>query len=134
MMRAAPLVEVAAALVRDPTGRYLLTQRLPDTHLAGRWEFPGGKREAGETLEECLARELREELNVDIAVGDKAEVVRWEYPDKTVVLHFYHCRITGGRLEPRECAALEWVEPARLAQYDFPPADRQLVERLRAAG
>jgi mutator protein MutT len=129
-----PVVEVAAALVRDAGGRYLITQRLANTHLAGQWEFPGGKREPGETLEECLARELREELAIEVAVGEKVETVRWEYGEKTVVLHFYRCRITGGTLEPLECAALDWVEPARLTDYDFPPADQRLIDRLRAAG
>jgi mutator protein MutT len=127
-------VDVAAALIRDAEGRYLITQRLADAHLAGRWEFPGGKREVGETLEECLARELREELGIEVVVDDKVDTVRWEYPAKTVVLHFYRCRITGGVPQLLECAALDWVEPARLGDYDFPPADQRLIERLRAAG
>ncbi len=134
MTQPAQVVEVAAALVRDAGGRYLITQRLADTHLAGRWEFPGGKRESGETLQGCLARELREELGIDVEVGEKVDTVRWEYGEKTVVLHFYRCRITGGTLQLLECAALDWVEPARLADYDFPPADQHLIDRLRAAG
>jgi 8-oxo-dGTP diphosphatase len=134
MTRISLSVDVAAALIRDADGRYLITQRLADAHLAGQWEFPGGKQEAGETLEECLARELREELAIEVRVGDKVDTVRWEYPEKTVVLHFYRCWITGGSLQLLECAALDWVEPARLADYDFPPADQHLIERLRAAG
>jgi mutator protein MutT len=127
-------VEVAAALIRNEAGRYLITRRRADTHLAGRWEFPGGKREPGETLEACLARELREELGAEVTVGERVETVRWAYPEKTVILHFFRCRLTGGVLEPLQCAALDWVEPARLADYDFPPADRALLDRLRADG
>jgi mutator protein MutT len=126
------IVEVAAALIRDETGRYLITRRVAGSHLAGLWEFPGGKREPGETLEACLRRELVEELGADFTVGEKVETVRWRYPDKTVVLHFYRCRLCGGQIEPREQQVCAWVEPAHLAEYDFPPADRALIERLRA--
>src|SRR5262249_61904312 len=89
---AVPLViEVAAALIRDSAGRYLITQRRRGSHLAGLWEFPGGKRDAGEALESCLARELTEELGARFTVGERVDTVRWEYPDRTVVIHFYRC-------------------------------------------
>lgn len=123
------VVEVAAGLIQDAEGRYLITQRRPDAHLAGFWEFPGGKREPGETLEECLRRELREELGVECAVGELVETVRWVYPDRTVVVHFYRCRFAGP-VEPRERQGWAWVEPSRLPDYLFPPADRVLVARL----
>jgi len=126
-------VEVAAALIQDTRGRYLIARRREGTHLAGLWEFPGGKREPGETLEECLRRELAEELSAEFAVGDKVETVRWEYPEKTVLLHFYRCRVEGGTVAPLEGQALEWVSPDRLADYDFPPADLALISRLRRA-
>lgn len=126
------VVEVAAALVQDATGRYLITRRRRGTHLEGLWEFPGGKREPGETLQACLRRELAEELGADFAVGEKADTVTWRYPDRTVVLHFFHCRLAGGTVAPREDQAMAWVEPARLADYEFPPADAELITRLRA--
>jgi len=124
------LVEVAAALVRDEAGRYLITRRRAGTHLEGYWEFPGGKREPDESVEECLRRELSEELGADFAVGERVETVTWQYPEKTVVLHFYRCRVAGGVVEPREAQAIRWVEPARLRDYEFPPADRVLLDRL----
>lgn len=124
------LVEVAAALVRDEAGRYLITRRRAGTHLEGYWEFPGGKREPDESIEECLRRELSEELGADFAVGERVETVTWQYPEKTVVLHFYRCRVAGGAVEPREAQAIRWVEPARLRDYEFPPADRVLLDRL----
>ena len=124
-------IEVVAALVQDEEGRYLIARRRPGSHLAGLWEFPGGKREPGETLEACLQRELREELAADFVVGEKVETIRWPYPDKTIVLHFYRCRLARGPIEPQEGQALAWVAPASLEQYEFPPADRTLVARLR---
>jgi 8-oxo-dGTP diphosphatase len=125
------LVEVVAALVRDDAGRYLITQRRSGSHLAGLWEFPGGKREPGESLETALRRELTEELSARFAVGDRVETVRWEYPERTVVIHFYRCRLESGTIEPRESQTMAWVAPERLAELDFPPADRELITRLR---
>ncbi|MGH7277542.1 MAG: (deoxy)nucleoside triphosphate pyrophosphohydrolase, partial [Candidatus Rokuibacteriota bacterium] len=92
------VVDVAAALVQDQDGRYLITQRRQGSHLEGLWEFPGGKRDAGESLESCLRRELREELGAAFAVGEKADTIRWEYPERTVVLHFFHCRLETGTI------------------------------------
>ena len=127
----ADLVEVVAALVQDEKGRYLITQRRKGSHLAGLWEFPGGKREADESLEEALRRELAEELSARFAVGQRVETVRWEYPERTIVIHFYRCRLESGTIEPREDQAMAWVAPDRLSAFDFPPADRDLIARLR---
>jgi mutator protein MutT len=131
-MAGGDVIEVAAALIQDDHGRYLLTRRRKGTHLEDLWEFPGGKREPGETLESCLVRELREELGADFEVDQEVETVRWAYPEKTVVLHFYRCRVTGGAIEPREQQAMAWVEPARLGDYEVPPADLPLIRRLAA--
>ena len=128
----ADLVEVVAALVQDEKGRYLITQRRKGSHLAGLWEFPGGKREADESLEEALRRELAEELSARFAVGQRVETVRWEYPERTIVIHFYRCRLESGTIEPRENQAMAWVAPDRLSDFDFPPADRDVIARLRA--
>ena len=127
----ADLVEVVAALVQDEKGHYLITQRRKGSHLAGLWEFPGGKREADESLEEALRRELAEELSARFAVGQRVETVRWEYPERTIVIHFYRCRLESGTIEPREDQAMAWVAPDRLSDFDFPPADRDLIARLR---
>jgi mutator protein MutT len=126
------VIEVVAGLIRDDAGRYLITQRRRGSHLEGLWEFPGGKMEAGETATVGLRRELTEELTATFAVGNHVETVRWEYPDRTVVLHFYECRVESGSIAPREEQAMAWVDPARLADYDFPPADRELINRLSA--
>jgi len=125
------VVEVVAALIQDDQGRYLITRRRSGSHLAGMWEFPGGKREPGESLEDAMRRELTEELSGSFEVGPRVETVRWEYPERTVVIHFYRCRLESGTIEPRESQAMEWVAPARLKELEFPPADRELISRLR---
>ena len=127
------VIDVAAALIQDDEGRYLITQRRRGSHLEGLWEFPGGKRDAGEDLPACLARELTEELGARFVVGEKVDTIRWEYPDRTVVLHFYRCRLASGTIEPRESQAMAWVAPQDLPRHDFPPADRELIVRLGAA-
>lgn len=126
------VIEVTAALIQDAAGRYLITERRRGSHLEGLWEFPGGKRDAGEALEACLARELREELGACFAIDDKVDTIRWEYPDRTVVLHFYRCRLQSGTIEPQESQAMLWVAPEELMRYDFPPADRALIAQLAA--
>lgn len=124
------VVEVAAGLVyRD--GRYLIARRKADVHLAGFWEFPGGKREPGETLEECLQRELFEELNIRIDWPMPFHVVRHQYPEKTVELHFFRCGIETGQASAIDCAEIRWVWPHELADFEFPPADRPVIEILR---
>lgn len=124
------VIEVAAALIQDEAGRYLITQRRRGSHLEGLWEFPGGKREAGETPQDALRRELGEELSALFTVGEKFDTIRWEYPDRTVVLHFYRCTLESGTIEPRESQAMAWVAPERLGEFSFPPADQELIRRI----
>jgi 8-oxo-dGTP diphosphatase len=130
----APVVDVVAGIIRDERGRYLITQRRKGTHLAGLWEFPGGKREADETLEASLRRELHEELGGRFYIGALIETVRWTYPEKIVVLSFFQCRLEEGSIEPREGQLMRWVPPLDLRRYDFPPADAALLTRLAAGG
>ena len=126
------VVEVSAGLIFR-SGRLLITQRLAGAHLGGLWEFPGGKREPGETLVQCLARELREELGVEVNVGELFERVTHAYDDKTVCLQFFLCELSSPREpQPLECAAVKWVSREELAAHFFPAADAQLVGRLVA--
>jgi mutator protein MutT len=123
-------IEVSAALIFHH-GKLLITQRRRQDHLGGLWEFPGGKREAGETFEQCLIREIREELGVEISVGDLFAEVSHAYPEKSVHLKFFRCCLLAGDPRPIECAAVCWVVPAELSQFEFPAADAQLLEQLR---
>jgi mutator protein MutT len=127
-----PLIEVSAGLVFR-AGRLLITQRPPGTHLAGLWEFPGGKREAGESWEACLERELAEELGVGVAVGRVFDEIVHDYPGKRVQLRFFVSRLTKGEPAPLGCAAVAWVTAEELAHYEFPAADAHLLAALPAA-
>lgn len=126
-------IQVAAALIAR-NGRYLICRRKPDAHLAGLWEFPGGKREQGESLEDCLIREILEELGVGVSEVVPYAVLSHEYPGRAVQLHFFRCTITRGEPQALGCAELRWVAPQDLDKHDFPPADRSLIRRLRDEG
>jgi mutator protein MutT len=125
-----PVIDVAAALVFHE-GKLLITQRHADAHLGGLWEFPGGKREANESFEACLTRELREELGIEVAVGELVESLTHAYPEKTVHLKFYRCRWTQHEPQPQGCAAFKWVRLDQLKEHSFPAADARLLEKLR---
>ena len=132
-MPAHRVIVVLAAIVEGDDGRLLVTRRLDGTHLAGLWEFPGGKCEAGETHEACLARELREELDVASEIGAEMLVTEHAYADRTVRLHFRRCRIHGTP-KPVLGQQIRWVERRELATLEFPPADRELIELLSEPG
>jgi 8-oxo-dGTP diphosphatase len=127
-----PVVDVSAALIQDEAGRYLVTKRRRGAHLEGLWEFPGGKREAGESPEAALRRELTEELSATFEVGVLVDTVRWEYPERVVVIAFYRCQLESGTILPRESQTMAWVAPERLDEFEFPPADLALIKRLQA--
>src|SRR6266567_7704889 len=122
--------EVAAALIFH-TGKLLITRRHPTAHLGGLWEFPGGKREPDETFEQCLARELREELGIEVAVGELVESLTHQYADRAVHLKFFRCQWRENEPRPLGCAAFKWITPADLSAHAFPDADARLLETLR---
>jgi 8-oxo-dGTP diphosphatase len=125
------ITEVSAALIFRG-GKILITQRHTNAHLGGLWEFPGGKREADETFEQCLIREIREELGGHISVGELFEDITHAYPEKTVRLKFFLCGLVSGEPQPLGCAAVRWIGKPELADYTFPAADARLLEKLRA--
>jgi mutator protein MutT len=122
-------IDVAAALIFRQ-GKLLITQRPEGGHLAGMWEFPGGKREADETFEQCLRRELREELGIEVEVRELVEAITHAYPERTVHLRFFRC--TWLEHEPRAlgCSDFRWVSLDELGRYEFPAADARLLEKL----
>jgi len=129
---ASQAIEVAAGLVFHE-GRLLITQRPPTGHLANLWEFPGGKRELGESFEDCLRRELKEELAIDVASESLLAEVTHAYPEKVVRLRFFKCRWTGGEPVAIGCQAFNWATVQELSAYRFPDADQQLLERLASS-
>lgn len=127
------LLLVAACALIDVDGRVLICRRPQGKSLAGLWEFPGGKVEPGETPEECLIRELQEELGIKVAQACLAPFVfaSHAYADFNLLMPLYLCRRWEGQVQALEHDALAWVEPVRLGDYEMPPADAPLVAWLR---
>ena len=125
-------VTVVAAVIRDGAGRVLLARRPAGSHMAGLWEFPGGKLDHGEAPAQALVRELDEELGVRAAVGRPITFAVHEEPGLRILLLFYEARIVAGRPHPREGQELGWYEIRRLRELAMPPADLDLLERLGA--
>jgi mutator protein MutT len=125
------IVVTAAVIERD--GSFLVTRRQKGVHLEGYWEFPGGKCDAGESLAACLARELREELDVAAQIREEIFTTTHEYADRRVELHFLRCDLTTTP-RPQLGQAMRWVVREELAGLEFPPADAELIELLRRSG
>lgn len=125
------MIAVAAGIIVQD-GRILITRRVPTAHLGGLWEFPGGKQLVGEKPEDCVAREVAEELGVTVRVGRKVFERVHAYPDRTVRLRFFLCEIRSGRPQARGCAAFAWAAPETLNAYPFPEANAELVAELAA--
>lgn len=125
-----PLVIVTAAVI-ERDGMFLITRRPEGAHLAGYWEFPGGKCDPGESLVSCLTREIREELDATLEAGGEIFSISHTYPGRVVELHFFHGTLTE---EPRPTLGQEmrWVRRDDLQSLDFPPADAELIARLRS--
>lgn len=124
------MVEVVAALVRDGE-KYLICRRPEGKMCAGRWEFAGGKVEPGETGPEALAREWREELGVELAVGAVLAEVEHAYPELTVHLTLYAATLASGAPQRLEHSAMKWISRTEFGDYDFCPADARLLRQLR---
>ena len=130
--RPLPHYDVAAGVVWNGGGRFLVAQRLPRGLLGGLWEFPGGKQELGESLEECLRRELAEELGIKVAVGASLIVVRHAYTHFRITLHAFHCRLLGGQPRALDCADWDWITLADADRFAFSSADQKILAALRS--
>ncbi len=111
--------------------RILIAKRFANDRLGGLWEFPGGKRERGESLKQCVKREVREELGVAVAVGEEFAVVPHGYSHFRITLHVFHCRYLRGVPRAIGCADWRWVAPRALSRYAFPAANRRVIEILQ---
>jgi A/G-specific adenine glycosylase len=126
-----PHYDVAAGIIRDTdTGKLLIAQRPPEGLLGGLWEFPGGKQEAGETLPECLKRELREELEIEVEVGGLFVVVKHAFTHFKITLHAFECVHIGGEPQKTGVHDFAWVSEDELSRYAFGKADRQIIKAL----
>jgi 8-oxo-dGTP diphosphatase len=122
-------IRVTAAVV-EKEGKFLLAQRGPGDRLTGKWEFPGGKIEPGETPESCLAREIREELGIEVRVEDFLCSSRFDYDHASVEILSFRCRWISGELQHNAHQALQWVAPEALTELDLAEADRPIARCL----
>jgi len=127
-------IHVAAAVIRGADGRILIARRGETQHQGGLWEFPGGKVEDGEAVEIALARELREELGIDVTAARPLIKIKHDYPDKQILLDVWDVSAFTGEPHGAEGQPLAWVSPRELAQYDFPEANRPIVAAARLPG
>ncbi len=125
-----PHHDIVVALIRDAEGRYFVQRRPEDAMLGGLWEFPGGKRKPGEDLEDALRREVREELDTDIEVGQPEPPIQHAYSHFRITLHAWHCRLTDASRPPRTDLPFAWTTPSEMADLPFPRANRHLTDRL----
>ena len=121
--------EVAAGILWNGS-EVLIARRQDRDHQGGRWEFPGGKRHSGESIEECLRREMLEEVGLVVSVGPLWRALSHVYPDRTVTLYFHFCSSLGGALRPIECAEVRWARPEDLLSLDFVEGDLPILADL----
>ncbi|MBR3888673.1 MAG: (deoxy)nucleoside triphosphate pyrophosphohydrolase [Clostridia bacterium] len=123
------MIEVVAAVIFNGD-KFMIAQRNLKKSQGGLWEFPGGKIEPGETGEEALKREIREEFNAEISVGELITEVEHHYPEKDVKLYFYRAELVGEKLEVLEHEAIAWISKEEKDKYQFAGADDGVVERI----
>ena len=130
-MTSLPHKKIGVAVIRNQANEILIDRRLDKGDRAGLCEFPGGKVEAKETVEDCIAREIKEEINLDIHVGDRLMVIEHDYPKFRVSLHVHWCDYRGGEPKALECQEIRWVPPQELNTFDFPAANYQIITTIQ---
>jgi mutator protein MutT len=128
-----PLVHVTAGIILDQ-GRVLIAKRQKGSHLEGLWEFPGGKQERGETLKECLEREFREELGIQVRADHQVLTVDHDYGDRLIFLHIFRCTLIAGDPKTLQCQECRWVDPVDFSKFTFAPPDTEAIRLLGSAG
>ena len=129
-----PHKQIGVAVINNQQGQILIDRRKQLADMGGLWEFPGGKIEPGETVEECIQREIKEELDIEIAVGDRLTTIIHSYETFKVTLHIHDCQYVSGKPQPIECEEILWIEPSEIDRYQFPPANIQIVNLIQQRG
>lgn len=122
---------IGVAVIWNDNGKILIDRRRQHGAMAGLWEFPGGKIEPGETIEECIKREIDEELAIDIEVGEHLITIDHDYTELRVTLTVHECRHIKGVPQPLECDEIRWVNLEQLKQFNFPDANFQIIAALQ---
>jgi A/G-specific adenine glycosylase len=125
-----PHIIVGAAVVTNSKDQILIAQRRTEDMLGGLWEFPGGKQEPDETIEECVARELKEELGIQVEIGEFLVTVKHAYSHFTMDLHTYFAKIKSGRPKTLECQDFKWLTISELRNVPYSKADLKIIEAL----
>lgn len=125
-------IEVVAAIIKDKVRDKIFATQRGYGEFKGGWEFPGGKIEAGETAEQALIREIAEELDTEIEVGECIETVDYEYPNFHLIMHCFLCTVKRGELILKEHAAAKWLSEQELDTVAWLPADQSVVEKLKS--
>lgn len=123
------MIHVTAGIIRN-NNQILICQRNSEGDLPLFWEFPGGKLEEGETLEECLVRECKEELDIGIRIICKYAETEYQYPNRRIAFTFFDAEIVDGEMRPKVHSDVRWVQSKELKEYEFCPADVEIVEAL----
>lgn len=126
-----PYLRIGTAVIVNDEGLILIDKRRNKGTMANKWEFPGGKFEDGENAQECIVREIKEELGIDIEVGQHLMNVKHDYPHLSLTLMVYYARIIAGEPQTLECAEIRWVKPEQLSDFDFPDANYQIIEKIK---
>lgn len=129
-----PHKKIGVAVIANNEGKVLIDRRKTQGEMGGLWEFPGGKIEPGETIEECIAREIKEELDIKIAVGDRLTTIAHNYQTFKVTLYVHLCQHLSGVPRPIECEEIHWVEISSMNQYQFPQANTEIINLLQQWG
>ncbi len=129
-----PHKQIGVAVIWNEQGQILIDRRRQEGLLGGLWEFPGGKIEPEETVQECIVREIQEELGIEVAVGDRLITIDHTYTHFRVTLNVFHCSHVSGAPQPIECDEVRWVTLEEIEQYPFPKANVQIIEALHQTG
>lgn len=129
-----PHKQIGVAVIRNKQGKILIDRRLNKGDMGGLWEFPGGKIEPQETVKDCIRREVKEELDIEIEVGDRLLTLAHTYANFKVTLFVHNCEYVSGEPQLIESQEVRWVNAAQMERYEFPQANSQIISILQERG